>query len=80
MKKLYVIWDDVAGNGSDLLAFVNDGVAVRYFRDFLRTLDKSNRKDFSLMYCGNYDSSTLVFTTNSTEVVIATGKDFADEV
>ena len=61
--KLYCVRDDVAKDSGPVQQFVNDGVAMRWYEQNMRsmaeTLKADPRGDFNLYCVGSYDSETM---------------------
>lgn len=55
MKKLYTIYDTVAGFYSPVFQAENDAHAIRMFT---QSIDFNHRFDFALWHCADFDSDT----------------------
>lgn len=55
--KIYAIYDTVAEEGGPVFCAVNDGVAMRQFRQLVQGTE--NRNDFELYYLADYDSKCV---------------------
>lgn len=53
--KIYSIKDYVADNFDNLMLFINDGVASRWFHGALQKTDALNAKDLALFQVGEFD-------------------------
>lgn len=52
---VYTIYDKVAGMFGPLFEAVNDGVAIRQFRQIIRNVDPDSKGDFVLRVIGLFD-------------------------
>lgn len=55
VQHVYTVYDKVANLFGPLFEAVNDGVAIRQFRQILKTIDPNSQGDFILRCIGQFD-------------------------
>nr|WAE43343.1 MAG: hypothetical protein [Microviridae sp.] len=67
LVRLYTIMDRVAEDSAPPFAAVNDGVAVRQFRNLIREMVPA---EYALYYLGEYNTVVMRFDISSTPVEV----------
>lgn len=57
--RLYAVFDKVAEEAGPVFTAVNDGIAIRQFRNLSRDIPPYDKESYVLLYLGNYDSSKV---------------------
>lgn len=73
--KLYTMFDLCTSEYGDVMSFVNDESATRWFKNFLNGLPISYRTDYSLIFVGSFSAGKL---TPMEHKLVFNGKDFSD--
>lgn len=75
-KEIYALYDKVAQTYLDPCAFLNEGIAIRYFKQLVNnsTTDINfSPGDFDLCHLGAFDSKLGTLMAREVPVVIANG-------
>lgn len=56
---LYVIFDRVAEESGPVFTAINDGVAMRSYRNLVKELDQEARSEYRLYRLGYYDTFSM---------------------
>lgn len=68
---LYVIFDKVAEESGPVFNAVNDGVAMRSFRNMAKDMDAQARAEYQLFRIGAFDTMSLDMEVESEPVEIS---------
>jgi len=63
--RLYTIYDRVAEEAGPLFPAVNDGIAIRNYRNVLEQVPEYQRGDYRLYYIGEFDPHTMIVVLDS---------------
>lgn len=76
--RLYAVFDRVAQQCGPLVDSVNDGTAMRQFKDAFR--ENVNRQDYQLLYVGEFDQAKGVLLPVIPPVVVEATADVLEAV
>lgn len=77
--KIYSIKDYVADNFDNLMLFVNDGVASRWFHGALLKTEALNAKDLALFQIGEFDCDSAEIKAVIPRLVVSASAFIGDE-
>lgn len=71
--RLYTIYDRVAEEAGPIFSAINDGVAVRQFRQLSREISPIDKDSYKLYFLGQFDTSVMSITVEVLPSEVMTG-------
>lgn len=63
-KRLYVVYDKIAEESSQIMDVKNESIAIRHFKGMLANNTPHSTNDYQLIYLGTFDTETLELISN----------------